>query len=76
MAGTLLGPQARSLDQLIGAYDNLGEPTPLANRPATIYGVTISLQVRLPEAHMLCSSALALPWVLLLTIRDSRDRFW
>lgn len=39
---------SKTLLQLLGAYDNLSEPEPVANRPETIIGLALSFLVRLP----------------------------
>lgn len=39
--------EKETLSSLVGSYDNLGETVPLSNKPATILGVLISLQVRI-----------------------------
>lgn len=36
----------KTISSMLGMADNLHEPIPLANKPATILGVSISLQVR------------------------------
>ena len=38
---------SKTLLQLLGAYDNLSEPEPVANRPETIVGLALSFLVRM-----------------------------
>ena len=41
----------RDLSQLLGIYDNFDEPIPLSNKPTTILGVALSLQVCIIRFH-------------------------
>lgn len=38
---------SKTLLELLGVYDNLSEPEPLANRPETIIGLALSFLVRI-----------------------------
>lgn len=40
----------KTLNELVGAYDNLDEPKPLWNHPSVLVGVTVSFTVRAATA--------------------------